>query len=253
MAFAPFKEGPTTVRRITTANSNSIDTRAIDPFRQGVELTRHIYHGMGLAKIHAGETDHQLRQNNVGEQPLAIYPNSTLFTETDVFDPVVFVRRDVNFDTLSPVLAFKAYSTAQEAVTDGVIEPLTIRDEIQFSSIDVPTIAHSTKGSLESGNYNSRVAADRIVTVQRFADKRSQFLPYEDNVDTFNGFPVSLGFFPNDPRVVVPFNDSHSDRGRHITSSFTGDIRGALLKMNPDTDNYVPFGYFAETAGYDDD
>jgi hypothetical protein len=253
MSFPPFSEGPTVVRRITTANSNSIDTIEGDPYRQGVELSLPEHYTRGIAKIHAGEPGHQLKQNNAGEFPDAIYPNNTFFSETDVFDPVVFVRRDINFDTLSPILAFKAFSTTEVTIMDGVIEPLTIRDEVQFSSIDVPLIPHSTKGNLEGANFNPRVNADRVVTVQKFSEKRGRFFGYEDNVDTFNGFPVSLGFFPNDERIVLAFDDTQQGFGRYVTGSFSSDLRTAVLKMKPDSENYVPFGFVAETAGFDDD
>jgi hypothetical protein len=253
MAFSPFSEGPTVVRRITTANSNSIGTADVDPFRQGVELTLPEHYTKGIAKIHAGEPGHQLKQNNAGEFPDAIYPNNTFFSETDVFDPVVFVRRDINFDTLSPILAFKAFSTTEVTIMDGVIEPLTIRDEVQFSSIDVPLIPHSTKGNLEGANFNPRVNADRVVTVQKFKEKRGRFFGYEDNVDTFNGFPVSLGFFPNDERRVLPFNDAQPSFGQFITGSFSSEMKAALYRMKPDSENYVPFGSVSETAGWDDD
>lgn len=253
MPFPPFSEGPTTVKRITTVNSNSMDTTQVDPFRQGVELALPRHFVQGIAKIHAGEPGHQLKQNNAGEFPDAIYPNNTFFTETDVFDPVIFVKRDVDFNILSPILAFKAFSTTEVTIMDGVIEPFTIRDEVQFSSIDVPLIAHSTKGNLEGGNFNPRVNADRVVTVQAFLEKRGKFFGYEDNVDTFNGFPVSLGFFPNDDRRVQPFNDNQPGFGRYVTGSFSSDMKAAIYKMKPDSENYVPFGFVAETAGWDDD
>lgn len=253
MAFSPFSEGPTVVRRITTANSNSIGTADVDPFRQGVELTLSKYYTQGTVKIHAGESGHQLKQNNAGESPDTIYPNNVFFTETDVFDPVVFVQRDVNFYTLSPILAFKAFSTTEATIMDGVIEPFTIRDEVQFSSIDVPLIPHSTKGSLESGNFNPRINADRVVTVEKFNGRRRTFFAYEDNVDTFNGFPVSLGFFPNDQRVIVAFDDSQPGLGRMLSSRFPSDIKREILRMNPNTDSYIPSGSIAATAGFDDD
>lgn len=253
MSFTPFYEGPVTVVRVTRVNSNSIDTSQLDKFRQGVELTQNQFYVEGIAKIHAGEKNHQLKQNNVGQLPESIYPNSTLFTETDVFDPIVFVKRDVNFSALSPVLAFKAFSVSEITVMDGIIEPLTIRDEIQFSSIDVPLIPHSTKGNIEAGNFNPRVNSDRIVTVQKFSEKRARILAYEDNVDTFNGFPVSLGFFPNDERVIVPFNDTQLTKGRFVTGSFGSDIIAVMYRTNPNSDNYIPFGSVSETAGFDDD
>lgn len=252
MPTTPFYEGPLTVRRITTANSNSLHTQELDPFRQGVELTLPQFYTMGIAKIHAGETNHQIKQNNVGQLPDAIYPNTTRFIETDVFDPVIYITRDVYLDTLSPVLAFKAYSTTEETLFDGVIEPFSIRDEIQFSSIDSPVLPHSVKANLEGGNFNSRVKSDRVVTVQKFSEKRARFFAYEDNVDTFNGFPVSLGFFPNDLRIVMPFDDTQLTLGRYVTGSMGRDVQAALFNMHPDSDNYVPFGSVREVAGFDD-
>lgn len=62
-----FDDGPAIdVIEIPTTMSGGIDTSAIDPWRQGVELTLAKHFDAGISKISAGEPNHILRPNSFG-------------------------------------------------------------------------------------------------------------------------------------------------------------------------------------------
>lgn len=249
MAYAPFDESP--ARTVYSTTSGSINTDALDPYRQGVELTRDKFYQMGPVKIHSGETNHLVRQNNVGEPTETLFPNQTNFLEIDIFDLLTYMQRDVSQSVLSTFIAFRASRTVEWSVMDGIIEPLSIRPMVTFTSLYSPIEPHQVRGNVEGGNYSIIIHSDRVLQVQRFNELHLGSDPHIDSVDVTNGAPVDIPYVPAYDRSVKPFDDSQIKSGLIVTSSMPSDIRNYLLQMDPDSDNYVPDGYISSTTGWD--
>lgn len=250
MSFSPFDESPLAIRRSTT--SGSMNTSAVDAFRQGVELTQDKFYQLGPVKIHSGEPQHMLRQNNVGEPTESLFPNQTNFLEIDVFDLLTFMQRDVSQTFLSTFIAFRASATVDWSIMDGIIEPLSVRPMVTFTSIYSPIEPHQVRGNVEGGNYSIIIHSDKIAPIQRFDEIRVGSDPLIDTVDAINGVPVNIPFFPAYNRTIKPFNDAQVKSGIILSSSFDSDIRRYVQEMSPETESYVPDGYFASTTGWDD-
>ena len=250
MAIQPFNESPTVI--VKSVSSSSIDTREVDAFRQGVELTQEKHFQEGPVKIHAGEPGHQLRPNTAGEPAAGtLFPNDMFFQEIDIFDPVLYMENNVDFSFLSQKIAFRASTTTDGFNYDGVIEPFAIRTVVTFMSINASLEPHSIHGSVESANFNPFVHADRIVGVQKFAEVTVGSFPYEDNTDSMNDMPLNVGFFPMESRRTFPFDDSQLKNG-NFSSSTDDEMRQQIILMNPGSDNYVPFDSVNPVTGFYD-
>jgi hypothetical protein len=250
MTTSPFNESPAPY--ITPTHSSSIETRATDPYRQGVELTMERHFHEGPVKIHAGEPGHQLRPNNVGEQPETLFPNARFFQEIDVFDPVLYLSGNIRSEILSGEVALRASTTTDGLSFDGTIEPFTIRSIVTFRSGVFAEEPHAFRGNVESANFNTFVHADRIVSVQRFNEVTYGLHPYDDKVNSVNELPVNELHVPIDTRLIRPFDDAQLKSGQYVTGSMPSEMQDYLKQMNPDTENYVPFGNVKSVTGFDD-
>lgn len=252
MSTLPFVEGPAVYKILSASMSNSHDTRQIDPFRQGVELTLDPYFYDGIVKIHAGEPKHQLPQRQFGELSEQIF-EQTSFLEVDFFDPLKYIRQQTltgAHPTLTYPVIFKTSILSPGNVLDGIIEPLAIRHVASFTSIDAPFEAHSVYGNLESGNHNKFTHADQVLQRVLFSQENRGVSPYEDNVDNFQGMPTNVGFFPNNSQVISPFLDSQLKSGVMQDQYMSSSIISATLAMKPASDSYVPTGYKTYSSGF---
>lgn len=249
MTTSPFNEAPF-VAPVATVSS-SIDTTAGDAYRQGVELTLDRYYQMGPVKIHAGEPRHELRPNTAGEPSDLVFQDTRFFEEIDVFDPVLYMTRNISINHLSYVVAFRA-STVAKFAYDGIIEPFAIRTVVTFQSVNQNLEPHSIKGSVESANFNALVHADRVVSVQKFNEITLGSHPFEDNVDAIFDIPVNVGYFPMETRSVSPFNDTQLKSGQIVSDEMEDDLKARIREMSPETDNYIPFDSVNSTTGFDD-
>lgn len=214
MTISPFSEGKNILDfRSKTHVSNSIDTSALDPFRQGLELTLDKYFQLGFGKIWSGESNGELYVGNLGEFHPPLVPTSN-FEEIDKVSPSALVEGGYGS---SGFIIDDAVRIGPDEF-DGTIEPLTIRSIIAFASTDVPFSAHSVKGNIESGNDSPFAGDDRTVSNFPVADFASKALFFEDNVDTMNGLPTNLGFFPSARASLLPFDDSQMKDGVLIPS-----------------------------------
>jgi len=251
MSFAPFSEGPLGPK-IHLTKSGSINTKFIDPFRQGIELTEDKFHCLGLVKIHAGYPRHTLPQTQFGEQSDEIIEQK-LFVDVDYFNPLTYIegKSGTKKSGLTYPIVFQHSILKAANVLDGIVEPFAIRHVAMFSSIDAPFEAHSVKGNLESGNYNSYINSDRVVDVQKNSDVTRGIHLFEDNIDNFNGSPINLGYFPNTSKVISPYEDEQIKSGVIVSEKMSESIVGTLTNMTPATDNYLPKNYTRSVVGTD--
>lgn len=245
MATTPFFEGsnPSDRRRITFL-SNSIDTSEVDPFRQGVELTQAKHFQQGIAKIWSGVPGHAIEMVEIGQNDDEIFPEHRHYEEVERFNPVLYLT---DFYTNQVVVIDSAVSM-NESTFDGIIEPLTIRRVISFTSIESPFESHSVKGNLESGNWNPFHNSDQLISKYDITEINLGTNFYEDNADMTGQIPTNIGFWPALTTRVKAFDDSRTPDGTMISSRALEDMKEALKSMDPATDNYLPENFVSSAA-----
>ncbi len=260
-----FDEGPGTPIAVQTlgSTSGSIDTSAIDPFRQGVELTQLKHFDAGSVKISAGEPGHILRRNRFGMDRL--YDLQPAFQDIDYFNPITFIEAqsasspiDVSLITF-PIITSDV-NEIENYVMDGIIEPLTIRSRASFFSTDVPFEAHEVNGSLMGANLDVTKASDQILTVDYYDVNRKQ-LPFLDLIADI-GDPIhsvtmipNAGYYSNAKSNLAPWADAKYSRdvvnsSRDITGGASMD---KALSLMSGTVGYIPFSKRSSACGWDFD
>jgi hypothetical protein len=163
-----FVEGPRNLKKIIPVNSSSINTKEIDFYRQGVEMTQD-FHNIGTFKISAGTPGHIVQPNCFG------ITNSNVISENynqdlDFFDPIYYIKAQtpgVNFSKIFtfPVVISEA-SQSDNFSLNGIIEPFSIRAPASFSSLEFPNESHRVRGNVMGGNNDPWFgSSDRILTV----------------------------------------------------------------------------------------
>lgn len=230
--------------RSTTFTSNSIDTSGIDPFRQGVELTQKKYFQQGIAKIWSGNPGHTANIMDIGQKDDDLFPNQESFVETAPFNPVLYLG---NYYSNQVVVINSPVNTNENGL-DGIIEPLTIRRAVSFTSIDTPFEPHSIRGNLESGNFDLFSNSDQVISKVKISQETIGSAPYEDNVDMIGRIPTNLGYWPNATKKVGSFDDSQIKDGVMLPLSADGLIKEKLKDMSPATENYLARGFSSTSA-----
>lgn len=237
-------------------NTSSIDTSAIDGYRQGVEITQTKHFDAGTVKIHAGEPGHKIKKNGFG-MDRNFRPGAT-FEELDYFDPVFFLRaQELAEPLLLNIITFPIITgdndQIENYVFDGVIEPIPIREVTSFFSIEMPFQSRSVKGALMAGNSDQTWASDQLLTVDYYEPEKEQ-IEYVDLIDMIGpsgSAPQSLnGYFRFDKSVRRPFDDSRYPRNVSISTNYTAEMDAALSIMSGSTDNYVSFKQRSGISGY---
>ena len=272
-----FDEGPIVYKKPIVINSSSIDTREIDQFRHGVEITQQ-KHTIGTFKVSAGTPGHIVRPQAYGIAKLEIgSPN--YYTEIDNFNPVNYIGSQP-FDSNSnasftyPVVITSDNNQLENIIFNGIIEPLSIRKVISFFSIEYPYESRAFRGSLMAGNSEQfKMSTDQVVTVDYVQKKlepgyfyngyRKAFANNKFYLDAFKivssgsitGIDRHNGDYLNDAQnYIEPFVDKEEydyleDMG--ITKETHGiDMYNVFTVMTGSTDNYVPPGKKSATAGF---
>lgn len=250
-----FDEGPSPPQAVIIfVNTSSIDTSAIDGYRQGVELTQQKHFDAGIVKISAGEPGHVLRRNGYGMS--RNFRNDPRFEELDYFSPEMFLRaQEQDSPLLFNIITFPIITSDNDQIEnyvfDGIIEPFTIRPRASFFSIDVPFEAHEPKGALMGGNTDTTWASDQVESVYVYDLK--QHIGYLDMVDMIDGrYPLN-GFFRHDKTPLSPYVDARYPRNVRLATNYDNDLNAALSLMSGSTDNYIGLTQRAATAGLDYD
>lgn len=201
-----FDEGPPVRHLAPTVSTltSSINTSAIDGWRQGVELTQQKHWDAGTAKIWAGEAGHMPKRNRYGMGD--VFRMTPPFEELDYFDPATFLRaQDELFNvTFTYPIVTNDNNQSENYLLDGIVEPFTIRARASFFSIDIPIESHDTKGAVMAGNTDSINASDQVLTVDYFSI--SQIKGYIDLIDMMGNQPLN-GFFHVEKVRLLPFID----------------------------------------------
>lgn len=130
------------------------------------------------------------------------YDNDLPYEESDPIDPVAFL--EVNPIRLT--LPYSMVLTSTPESFDGVIEPLEIRRVVDRSSIEMPYIARSIKGSL--GITNVKRESFFITDKKDLRDDIT--IPFLDSTETKGNVDIP-GAFSDAESHIAPFTDT-SDR-----------------------------------------
>lgn len=253
-----FDEGPRPAPTAAQRNANmsgSMDTRAIDAYTQGVEITRQSQYDAGLAKIWSGDPGHVMQTNRYG-MDRNFFPDPG-FADIDLFNPVTFLEAQ---DAASPlwfnIITFPIITGDNDQLENfnfnGIIEPLAIRPVASFFSTDAPFEAHAVRGSFVGGNLNQINGSDRILTVDYFEPTR-QVIGFLDMVDMIHDRPLN-GFFRYEFTTILPFSDDRIVRNAAPRPGIEpNDMVEAMSLMTGSTDNYVRRNQRSARCGWDYD
>lgn len=225
---------------LSTNHSGSIDTSAIDAYRQGVEMSSIQHWTNGLVKIHAGETDHVLRQLSFGAGPnvdttTTRYNNARWFNESDRYDAYAAIRSNHSG-------SFSTYLNDDEQdynrPLNGIIEPLAIRTSSDVKSQQYVN-AHVVRATFGSGNADSEGRTDVVEHVHR-TNAIDKIAAYVDNSTIASS------------SLDRPYDDTLDSRSRILQDVFerNPDMRAALSQLDFSTDSYVPSGSLSPTSGF---
>ena len=233
-------------------NTGSINTLAIDGYRQGVEITDIKHFDAGLYKIHAGEPGHIIRQSSFGM-------NDSFLTSSMYDDNIGnLIPRDfvlMNRNTIGQSYAITLpivnlnETTRNYFLNDGVIDIFAVRDNNSLSlfNFKAPYTIQSIRGTYGNGNTDHRFATDQVVII----DERKTKVSYEfnDRIEMF----ASMSMLPSlsyTTSSVKPFNDSRLIHGITGSAYWTTDMITALSPLTGSTDTYISTKDISSTCGW---
>lgn len=225
MAF--FDEGPriTTLLKASTRsiNSSSIDTREIDAYRQGVEITRDVHQARGLLTIGTGELGAVLVETSFGQSD----PN----------------------ESAGPFTERSNDESSQMNSSDGALEPLTIRKvALRTSAYDVDH-EHAIRGTLMGGTENRCGEAANVVTIVKFTTA-SLSRPFSDVQQPSRISAGNNGLSSLRADNSQPFTDVFVPSGVKVPTSSDAQFSSALEAMQPASDEYVPSEHKSMATGF---
>jgi len=225
-----------------------IDTAAIDHLRQGVYAHGKFDRRGVLPALGPEITGSVMIQTTFG-QPKS-FSDNTPFNDLSMFDAVTFLN-DVDGTMVFPQILGNV-NIPDPSQMDGVLEPLVIRGKASLTTIEHPGVAHDIKGCLCGGNEDSFRKTDRIsgiFSVQASAVVEP-FIDSDDHLGATPGTAVVLpGFFPDDEKVIGPFDDTQEPGISKYGVTLAGPVvlTDIILAMRPFTDDFFPG--FSKSAG----
>lgn len=282
-------------RNILSLDIDLFASSSVDSYRNGVEITEDKHWTAGLAKISAGTAGHlydKLRYGITGTDVLDYLnvPNTSSLDSsgtkrqfltgdaTDGFinDNAGNVRnifldgRPSSVYSDSGNFNAAAYLDTGDAktkkilnhfvVTDGIIEPLTIRSILTNHSTDNPFEPHATRAEFGNGNVDSSNASDVITSIDYFlptARNNCFFLDATEGTDVVaNGNMSSLAYITGSiivntgKNLVPPFKEQLNPRGVPTNSTYDGQLTDAINQLKQGGTAYVTNIQKSATCGY---
>lgn len=185
LEFVPYNESPVKAVQVVTASlSGTMDTREIDSFRQGVELTTaaHRYKGLG-AKIWAGNIKGYTIIRTLGQAlSFTEYKNDKRFNDLLVrFNPVSYIQLGENYPY--PLI----FNEGPQQNKETSIQPFTIPFRNGRDSNESQDVAHQVRGAVEDGNQNN-------LQLNGYTDKITQFVPFYNAAEEHSPFLDEGGY-----------------------------------------------------------
>jgi hypothetical protein len=224
-----------------------IDTSNTDGFRQGVEITQPKHFDAGLVKIWSGEKDSVSLRCNVGTETTA-YGDVTLTDKSYSGATQTLNSTPTARITTNPILYNSVdYVAVREIMFNGVLEPLTIRNNAIDMSSNTLRNAHSCNGTVGSGNSDSEKKSDMLLSVDEY---NSTFAPYNDAKISNQRPRINLvGYFVNN-NVIKPFFDDRLLLNFGTDNSRDNIMNAAISLMTGSTENYVNHNERSMPSGF---
>lgn len=175
-----------------------IDTKAIDAYRQGVEITQFKHIGIGTFKIHSGEDGHVITLNSYGEERR--YTSNGTYADASPLDPVNHLRS-------ADVGAVLDTDIVDDRVLNGSIEPLTIRAVARRERSQNTREPHGVYGTAMGGTEIFYDSTSPVVNIQKFS-QNAGVTTFNDCIKYFHGIPMQHETPP--PGKMMPYNDVDS-------------------------------------------
>ncbi len=240
--------------QITTTLSSTLDTRGIDQYRQGVEITTWRHWTQGTVKIHAGEPGHMVQPENYGLRDLAL--SGRTFTDRSVANPVLFISSSTTIvhrttylaPSVPPVLFTRG--DAERHLCDGALDSLDVRNVALCFGGDVPIQGPGVRGAVMAGTLDSAIRAD-IVTSFIHPINSSSAPAFNDIGGLYDlRWPNARHNLP--VSALAPFTDRRIYLGEE--ESPTDAQIAAIVNRATGSGDFLPSGCRASTSGwvYDD-
>lgn len=227
------------------AVANSAMSASVDAFRQGVEISSMKHFVAGIVKIHGGEPGHVYKQFNIGVNNK---DDHTPYVEIDGFS-----YRSQPFPREISIPAFDSITTMpSSSVTivqkrstsfDGVIDPLSIREQQPRSRVEGRTVLVGVSAALQSGNIDESGASDSVETVydtlQRvdpYVEDYSSFYTIENDGTQHASTTFKSGYVEGSS--IASFTDARYVRNDTNTTQ-DAELMAAMSNMTGSTDIYV--------------
>jgi len=242
--FKPFDESRSSelklsahITLVTTGSNPGMDTRDIDGFRQGIEITRnsHRFKGSG-GKIWSGNTNGYTVIRTVGQSlSFTDYEGTKIFEETQTFDPITYISssEDVWFDS--------TIDDQPIGNKEANFQPFTIKSRDGKNAGNDPDGLHDIRGAVEDGNQQYDVLNGFTSRVEQFISLESNYIaPFLDNSGkilsgTFvtASYLKANGVLNQTKMVVAPFDDLTINKFANLFSgSNHTDIRFVVTMSN---------------------
>lgn len=186
---------------LNVAIKDVYDTREIDAYRQGVEITRLRHYDAGVVKIHAGEPLHILRKNRFGMDSFGRTKTNS-YSDNEKFYSLNYMRAQEGAETFEDWNITYPWYLDQEIETesgkyDGVIEPLSIRPVLDRSTIDDPYEMHSMWGQMMGGTPDPWRASSLLLNIDYF-ETETKIIGFND-----------MGYFVRRQSTIGYFDDCY--------------------------------------------
>ena len=219
-----------------------IDTKAIDAYRQGVEITQFKHYDAGIVKIHAGEIGHVLKKNRAGED--RHYRTELVYSDVNSVNPELRVSGKDNSTIINTDML-------DGRVEDGVIEPLTIRSIARRERSMLDHEPHQIYGSLSAGTELQHCSSSPVVIVDYFKKGKSG-TTFNDCMEYFRNLPIQH------KTELTPYVDIRSDlesSSQYATTWRETDVDGKFLPVvssmaGARDSGYVSLGQVSAAAGW---
>lgn len=166
--------------------------------------------------------DHEIEKRDLGQSTL--YDNSIPYEDTLDSDPIAIVSKHPSLLVLPSQIVLQT----SDELMDGVIEPLTIREIIDNSSIESPFNAHTFRAS--AGDLDDAFRRSSFICDGKDLDENTKgCAPFLDTVESFGGVAIP-GQFSDDIAHITPYVEYVNDVDKEYTiNSIESGISAVMI------------------------
>jgi len=247
------------------STKNGYTTEAVDPYRQGIEITLP-KHTRGIIKMSAGTPGHFINPAPLGLNENVNLTDNDFFQEINLFNPIEFIDIQDENKLIEQVITFPIVTSdanqRENFILNGIIEPLPIRPIIAHFSIYFPVDPQGIKANLSNGDPFLKHSSDAVNSTYEFAPgmvNREPFLDAGESITMTNDTgdsTVEIGptipYMQTDSNYIEPFEDKVYARGDLLesTRSYESDLLEAIRRLKPMNTTYLNSNQFSGRTGF---